>query len=232
VIHCGKFERYLSFFGRRLAPFLQPGPWRKELLRSGSPSRQRELYEGRWDHPLWRGFFRIFFSRWLMGRAGRDPAFLAQAKGDIAGMALQRVRVGLCDTPARSNPYLQYVFTGNYGPHSLPLYLRPRSRALIRARLGRLKLAQGEIQEAGKGSFDAMVLSDIFEYMSRDEHRKVYARLLKRAKKGARLAYWNLFVPRQCPLPAGARPLRAEAARLHRKDKAWFYSSFELDQRL
>lgn len=230
-IHAGKFERYLKFFGQVLLPLLQPGPRRKALLLSPSPAAQAAIYARSWDHFIWRGFFRVFFSRPVMGAFGRDQAFFAQVEGLVGRRILARTRHALCAIPAATNPYLQYITTGNFPPQALPLYLRPGARALIRRRLDRLKLFHGPIQEAPGGPFDGFNLSDIFEYMSPPEHASVYAALLKRARPRARLAYWNLFIERHCPLPGRARRLQPEATRLQAADKAWFYQSFELDEK-
>ena len=230
LIHAGKFERYLLFFGRVLLPLLQPGPWRKALLRSGDPAEQEAIYESGWNHPAWRGFFRLFFSRPVMGAFGRDQAFFKQVQGLVGRRILARTRHALCALPAKSNPYLQYITTGNFPAAALPLYLRPKARALIRKRLGRMTLFQGPIQQA-PGKFDGFNLSDIFEYMSQEESAAVYAAIVKRAQPKARLAYWNLLIQRHCPLPKSkARHLPSLSAALYAQDKAWFYQDFVVDE--
>lgn len=230
LIHAGKFERYLTFFGRRLLPLLQPGPWRRRLLESSDPAEQTRIFEKSWDHAVWRAFFRIFFSRRVMGALGRDKVFFAQLSGSVGEKILERTRQAFCRIPAAGNPYLQYITTGNFTAKALPLYLRPEARAIIRKRLDRLVLFQGQIQEAPGGSFDGFNLSDIFEYMSPTEHAAVYSALLKRAKPKARLAYWNLLVHRGCADPSRARRLEKVSEGLHAEDKAWFYRSFEVDE--
>ena len=231
VIHAGRFERYLRFFGRWVLPALQPGPWREAFLRLDDPAQQEALYQRRWDHPLWRGFFRVFFSRTVMGAFGRDPAFFNQVRGQVGDHLLERTRRAFTRLPAASNPYLQYIVRGNFQPQALPLYLRPAARALIRKRLDRLRLHQGLIQDAPGGSFHGFNLSDLFEYLSPDAFQGVYAALLKLARPQARLAWWNLLLERRSPAPASkVRRLTAEAAGLHAQERAWFYGSLELDE--
>ncbi|HXB96492.1 MAG TPA: DUF3419 family protein [bacterium] len=231
VVHAGRFERYLRFFGRRVLPALQPGPWREAFYAMDDPARQAELYRRRWDHPLWRGFFKVFFSRAVMGAFGRDPAFFNQVRGQVGVQLLERTRRAFTQLPAAGNPYLQYIVRGNFQAGALPLYLRPAARGVIRRRLDRLRLHQGLIQDAPGGPFHGFNLSDLFEYLSPEAFQGVYAALLRQARPKARLAWWNLLLERRSPAaPARVRRLTREAARLHAQEKAWFYGSLELDE--
>ena len=88
------------------------------------------------------------------------------------------------------------------------------------------------MESAGDGTFDAFNLSDIFEYMSPDEHERSHAALLARARHGARIAYWNLLAPRTLPasLENRARKLEDLSRELHARDNAWFYGRFCVDE--
>jgi S-adenosylmethionine-diacylglycerol 3-amino-3-carboxypropyl transferase len=231
VMHAGRFERYLFLFGRRFLPLLQPGPWRRALLGSDEPAVQDRIYRQGWDHPLWRGFFKLFFSRALMGAFGRERAFYAQVQGSVADRILERTRRAFCTVPAASNPYLQAIVHGGFQAQALPYYLRPAVRPLIRARLERLHCHLGPVQDAPGGPFHAFNLSDLFEYLDPTAFASVYGALVGRAAPGARLAWWNLLLERRSPLAGrGVRRLTAQAARLHKQERAWFYGSLELDE--
>ena len=79
IIHAGKFERYFSLFRRYVLPLTQPEKNIEGLLRLKSPAEQRRFYAQYWDNWRWRLLFKVFFSRFVMGRLGRDPKFYAQA---------------------------------------------------------------------------------------------------------------------------------------------------------
>lgn len=231
ILHAGRFDRFLRFFGRRVLPLLQPGPWREELFRLDDPAQQARLYAARWDHPLWRGFYRLFFSRTVMGAFGRDPAFFNQVEGQVGDKLLERTQRAFCALPAASNPYLQYIVHGDFNARALPLYLRPSARPVIRKRLDRLRLYQGYIQDAPGGPFDGFNLSDLFEYLPQEAFLGVYGALVAKARPKARLAWWNMLLERRCPLPVTKlRRLEKLAERLHAREKAWFYGSFQLDE--
>lgn len=231
AIHAGRFERYLRAFGRLVLPLVHRPATIRALRAERSATEQRAFYAGRWDSARWRLLFRLFFSRGVMGRLGRDPAFFAHVNGSVAERILERTRYALCELPAHSNPYLAYILTGNYPPEALPRYLRPAERARIRERLDRVRLRHGGI-DAADGEFDGFNLSDVFEYMSPAEHERVYAALAAKARPGARLVYWNLLAPRGCPPDCRprVRPLDALARELHARDRAWFYGTLHVDE--
>jgi S-adenosylmethionine-diacylglycerol 3-amino-3-carboxypropyl transferase len=56
--------------------------------------------------------------------------------------------------------------------------------------------------------------------------------IVRSSRPGARLAYWNMLVPRRRPeaMAARLRPLDELAAQLHVRDRAFFYSAFRVEQ--
>jgi S-adenosylmethionine-diacylglycerol 3-amino-3-carboxypropyl transferase len=231
VIHAGKFERYLRAFRTRVLPWVHPEARIDRLRAPRTLEEQEAFYAREWDSWRWRMLFRLFFSRAVMGRMGRDPAFFAHVEGSVGARILARTRHALTALPVHSNPYVAYIMTGNYPPEALPRYLRPAWFPVIRDRLDRLRLVRGPVEAAGEG-FHGFNLSDVFEYMPPAEHERCYAALVDRAAPGARLVYWNLLAPRARPsaLAARVRPLRAEADALHARDRAWFYGALHVDE--
>lgn len=231
VIHSGRFEGYLRGFRRWVLPLVHTERTIQSLLHSRTRQEREQFYRDRWDTPRWRGLFRLFFSRTLLGR-GRDPAFLKHVTGPVAERLLGRTRYAFTELPTHSNPYLGYIVRGSYAQHALPRYLRPEWMPVIRERLERLRLHLGAVHQVPEGDFDGLNLSDIFEYQSPAEHRQCYGELLRRCSPGARLVYWNMLAPRACPEEARrhAQPLADLATTLHARDQAWFYSALHIDE--
>jgi len=106
----------------------------------------------------------------------------------------------------------------------------------VKKNLDRLILFEGPVEEAAEAhrgeGFDGFNLSDIFEYLDPQTSAAVYSRLLETARPGARLAYWNMLVPRRlaATAPGRVRPLEEEARELFARDLAFFYSAFVLDE--
>ncbi len=231
VIHAGRFERYLRLFRRRVLPLIHSRSRIEGLLAARTLEEQERFYREHWDSVRWRLVFRLFFSRFVMGRLGRDPAFFEHVEGSVGGRILERTRHALTAIPVHTNPYLTYIMTGNYSPAALPRYLRPEQYAGIRSRLDRVVPVRGPAESA-PGTFDAFNLSDIFEYMDPADHERAYLALLDVARPGARLAYWNMLAPRGVPPAAAGRVTALDelARELHLQDRAWFYQSFHVDR--
>jgi S-adenosylmethionine-diacylglycerol 3-amino-3-carboxypropyl transferase len=230
----GKFERYFGLFRRYVLPLVHRRPQIEALLRGGSLSERQKFYRRHWDTFRWRLLFRIFFSRFVMGRMGRDPSFFAYVEGDVATRILERAKHAVTELNPADNPYLVWIMTGRHA--ALPLALRPEHFHTIRANLDRLEwrcqsvedyLASRELR-----SIDRFNLSDIFEYMSEENYHRLLELIVGGARPGGRLAYWNMLVPRSRPasLASRLRPLSELAARLHHQDKAFFYSRFVVEE--
>ena len=235
VIHAGKFEKYFHKFRRLVLPLVH-GPGKvRDLLQEKSAQRRREYYDRRWNTWRWRLVFRVFFSRFVMGHLGRDPEFFRYVEGSVADRILQRTEYALTALPTHANPYLHYILTGNYG-EALPRYLRCEHYDAIRGGVERLTLFQGSIENAaaryGERGFDAFNLSDVFEYVDRDMCQSIFEELLAVARPGARLAYWNMLAPRECPqsLADHVRPLSEVAQEQFANDLAFFYSRFVVEE--
>lgn len=231
AMHAGKFERYLRSFRRFVLPLIHSRRTIDRLLAERSRDERMRFYGEEWDTARWRLVFRMFFSRFVMGRMGRDPQFFAHVEGSVGDRILARTRHALTELPLHTNPYLTYIMTGSYAEGALPLYLRAEAWEPIRERLDRMVLMQAPAQ-AAPGRFDAYNLSDIFEYMPPDVHEATYAALADKARTGARLAYWNMLAPRSVPpsLAGRVQPRRDIADPLYERDAAWFYSAFHVDE--
>jgi S-adenosylmethionine-diacylglycerol 3-amino-3-carboxypropyl transferase len=233
----GKFERYFGLFRRYVLPLVHRRPVVKALLRGGPPDVRHDFYRRRWDSFRWRLLFRVFFSRFVMGRMGRDPSFFAYVAGGVAARILERAKHAVTELDPAANPYLQWIMTGRHTT-ALPLALRPEHFDAIRANLDRLEWRCQSVEDflasREPRSVDRFNLSDIFEYMSEGNYHRLLGQLAAGARPGGRLAYWNMLVPRSRPesLAGRLRPLTELADRLHRQDKAFFYSRFVVEEAL
>lgn len=232
----GKFENYFRLFRSRVLPLVHSRRSVAELLdTSRDLAARRRFYAAHWNTRRWRLLFRIFFSRRVMGAFGRDPAFFNYVEGSVADRILDRTRHALTELDPTANPYLHWVLRGTHGD-ALPTALREENFCRIRDNLHRFEWHQCTVEEwlarPESPRADAFNLSDIFEYMSVENTGAILRRVLECANPGARLAYWNMLVPRARPdsLADRLRPLPELAAALHAKDKAWFYSRFVVEE--
>lgn len=231
----GKFEDYFAFFRTRILPLVHRRARVARLLAGGAAEERERFYREEWDTWRWRTLFRLFFSRFVMGRLGRDPSFFRYAEGSVAERILARTRHALTKLDPAANPYLQWILTGAH-QSALPLALRPEHFDAIRGHLDRLEWRLCSVEDAlpvfGRNAVSRFNLSDIFEYMSPENYERLLERLLAVARPGARLAYWNMLAPRRRPerLAPVLAPRQRFADELFAQDKAFFYSAFVLEE--
>src|ERR1700730_7614861 len=101
----GKFERYFRILRRYLMPLVHGRATIDALLVARArPARERFLRE-RWNNWRWRVLLRVFFSRFIMGRLGRDPAFFDHVEGSVADHVARRIIHAGIDLDPAENPY-------------------------------------------------------------------------------------------------------------------------------
>ena len=229
----GRFENYFRLFRRRILPLVHSRRRVAELLQPKDRAARIRFYENEWNTWRWRLLFTAFFSRFAMGRFGRDPSFFRYVEGSVAAKILERTRHALTELDPQANPYLQWILTGRHLT-ALPYYLREENFSCIRKNLDRMEWHQASLEDylsnCPPGRIARFNLSDIFEYMSPESTRVILGAVTRAAKRNARIAYWNMLVPRSAPadLPLQAR---SDLAReLHLADKAFFYNAFVVEE--
>ena len=236
----GKFENYFRLFRSRVMPLVHGRKTVDALLRGGATQAERErFYENHWNTWRWRLLFKVFFSRFMMGRLGRDPAFFKYVEGSVADRILSRTRHALVALNPAENPYLHWILTGTHG-EALPWALRAENFERIKTRLDRLEWHELTLEaflehERAVGAAKRVLkfnLSDIFEYMSEENTAAILASLADASAPGGRLAYWNMLAPRRRPesLAHRLRPREDVAGPLFARDKAFFYSAFVVEE--
>jgi S-adenosylmethionine-diacylglycerol 3-amino-3-carboxypropyl transferase len=231
----GRFERYFAIFRRWVLPLVHRRRTVMRLLEPRPPDERREFYDRVWDTPAWRTLFRVFFSERLLGWLGRDPSFFRYAEGSVAEHLLRRVRHALAVLDPSRNPYVEWILRGTHGD-VLPHALRAEHFDTIREQLDRLEWHRLPLEALAQrgiiARWDRANLSDVFEYMSEENAANLLSNLADVARPGARLAYWNMIVPRQgaALLPQRLRPLTGLSRGLFLQDKAFFYRDFLVDE--
>jgi S-adenosylmethionine-diacylglycerol 3-amino-3-carboxypropyl transferase len=233
--NAGRFERYLALFRSRVLPLVHPRSTVMTLLPPKTLQDRRRFYDDEWDTWRWRLVFRAFFSRATMGRLGRDDEFFRYVDRDVAASIIARTRHALTELDPSANPYVHWILTGEHGD-ALPYALRPEHFETIRGNLDCLEWhgvsLEAYLSRSARNSFDRFNLSDVFEYVSRDHYERVLRAVVRCSRPGARLAYWNLLVPRRRPrqMASRLRALDDIARTLHCRDRAFFYNAFRLEE--
>jgi S-adenosylmethionine-diacylglycerol 3-amino-3-carboxypropyl transferase len=236
VIRAGRYERYLEAF-RRLLILLQGRGRIHRLFVPRTAEERRRFFDEEWDTAAWRLFFRVFFSRTVLGRAGLDPKFFTYVEG-IGGFGEHFRRLArhvLVDLPAEDNYFLAQICLGRYlNLRAMPPYLLEENFDRLRACLDRIEIVTGELgpvlASLPDGSVDAFHLSNIFEWFSPEAFEGALRQIHRTARPEARLCYRNLLVRRKHPVALDGlfAPEGDLAVRLLREDRSFVYSHFEV----
>jgi S-adenosylmethionine-diacylglycerol 3-amino-3-carboxypropyl transferase len=231
----GRFERYFALFRSGVLPLVHRRAVVEALLQKRSLEERRRFYRDRWNTWRWRALYRLFFSRTVMARLGRDPEFFRFVTGDVASRLLSRTERALTDLDPSANPYVHWILTGTHAS-VLPCALREEHFSTIRQNLDRLSWRQATLEEYLKGagchSIDRFNLSDLFEYVSIEHYHRLLQSIVAASRRGARLAYWNMLAWRRRPAWMADRlvPLDALAERLHAQDRGFFYGALRIEE--
>jgi len=231
----GRFERYLDTFRTRVLPLVHGRDTIDAMLACTSLDEQRALYAERWDTWRWRGLFKLFFSRFVMSRSGRSPEHFAQVEGAVADRFLARAKHALTEIPVADNFFLRWMLTGEHGDLELgPPWLTTGGHAKLRAAAEKLCFVHASLEDylpRAPRSFSKFNYSNLFEYVPAPHHVALLDLSIQHAAPGARLAYWNLLVPRSRPesLAGQLRPDPERAASLLARDRAFVYGGFNVE---
>lgn len=236
LLGSGRFERYLETFRTRVLPVVHRRRTIEDFFDQPDLAAQRAFFAERWDSRRWRGLFRLFFSERLMAAMGRSPAHFRYVEGPVGEAFLRRAERVLTELPLDDNPYVQWMLRGRFAdPERTHPYLSATGHAALGAAAEGLRFVEqdleGFLEQCEPGSFSAFNYSNVFEYLSEAQHRRILELTARAARPGARIAYWNLLVPRSRPPElAGLIEVHPErSAALLARDRAFVYGAFHLE---
>ncbi len=240
VIRVGRFDQYLALFRNRILPRIHSGKRIREVLREKPLPEQKDFYDKVWNNRRWRLTFRFFFGKTLLGRLGRDPSFFKYVETQNVGENfLKRTEHAFTEIPLHTNYFVEYILTGAFSdPNKAHPYLWEKNFLKMRELLPRLRVVtagmEAFLKDQPEGTFSKYNLSDSFEWMSQEEYERHLSAVLHTARKDARLAYWNLLVPRSHPASMEDRlTLEEDLSRtLLFDDRAFVYGNFVVERTL
>ena len=253
IIHAGKFEKFFKIFREKILPFVHSKKRIEKLLEKKSRQERMEYYDNHWNNFRWKLMFKLFFSKYIVGKLGRDKEFFRYAEKNISEEMKERSRYALCEQNPYENPYINYILTGNYRKDCLPYFLRKENFDKIRKNLHKVEILQSSVEEYLDQidfKIDKFNLSDIFEYMSAENYSKLMGKIYDNAEDNALLAYWNLIVERNSEkldykktdseITVTGKEINVKGKKyermkeldrkLHEKDMTFFYTDFVVEK--
>ena len=232
VIYSGKFENYFRMFSAKILPLIHSQKTVANIFTPKTEREQVEFYDETWNTWRWKLLFKIFFSKYVMGKYGRDPEFLREVKVSVSKTIFDQAAIHLKSAGAQQNFMLHFSLIANFGT-LLPYYLQPENFDIIKLYIDNLIIKEGYAHHAIDhfGKFNAMNLSNIFEYMNQKTFESTATALVKGTEKNGKLAYWNLMVPRRISQNFNdeVKYEKEQSINLTKKDKGFFYNRFIID---
>ena len=238
VERAGRLDRFIAEFQRDHLARIHPPSLLDRLFAMRDQESRRRLVDDELYTPEFVAAFLAYFSRDALAERGRHPAqFRYVEEMDVGRWFLDRLRWVCTALPVRGNFHLERFLRGDLcEPRWLPPYLEPAGFARLRSLVDRVEVVTGDLESyvtsREAASLAKAGLSDVFEYMSPEGAGGLFAALASALRPGGRIAYWNLFVPRESPITLRdrIRPLPLLSRALSRRDRAWFYGAFHVEE--
>lgn len=201
LINCGRFEYYLSLFGKKILPLIHSADTVDAFMHAKDLTTQRQFYREKFHNRRFACLFRLFFSETVMKRTGRDPAYFRYLEGSLAGFLKAKFETCVAHNLNRENPYLQYILFQKF--EALPCYLREENYAVIRENIHKLQIQKGDFRQviAQEQPFDFLYLSDIFEYMDNRVMEEMTAAITQALNPNGLVVFYNMMNPRRLGQP-------------------------------
>lgn len=233
IIYEGKFEKYFILFSKRILPLIHSKKAAAKLFEQKNEIEQELFYKNTWNNWRWKLLFKIFFSKYVMGKYGRDPEFLKQVQVSVSEYIYSKAAKHLSSTTAQKNFMLFFNLNGHFGK-LLPPYLQKGNFESIKKNIDKLEVFEGYAEDAFNkyGKFNYMNLSNIFEYMNPELFAATGKTLYTNLEQGGRMAYWNLMVPRRISEIFSDKLIYKKelSEKLMKEDRGFFYGNFIIDE--
>lgn len=237
VINVGRFEIFLNSFRKYILPLIHSKKTVEEFLSIADLSEQEEFYEKKWRTKRWRLLFRLFSGRFVLNLFARQKGAFKHVDSPRTGnIYFERFEKNSRVVPIQSNYFMHYCLEGKYRVHALPLYLEEKGYESIRSSHVQLNIVTNNLfnylRTISDNYFSKFSLSDIFEFLSEKENAELWKEIIRTAKPGAVIVYWNNLVSRSYPEELSDKIFydKKDVEELGRKDRAFFYGSFHINK--
>ncbi len=232
VIHGGKFEKYLNSFRKYVLPLVHSKRTISQFVNQNSLQDQISFYEKAWNTWRWRFFFSVATNSSLLRRLARQAgADRQKSKNESYLKRLERL---IYRNHLKTNPYINYALTGEYGV-SLPDYLSKENYAeLQKYNANKCEFRNEDLLSFLKSTSDNSLtrynLSDAFEFLTTDDALEVWREIARTAKNRAKVVYWCNQIEHTAPreIEQSVVPDIDLENELGDQDRLYFYRSFHI----
>ncbi|MBP5568965.1 MAG: DUF3419 family protein [Treponema sp.] len=219
LVNIGRFEQYFHLFRKKVFPLVCRSKYIKEFALCETLEQQQEIYEKKINTFRFRLMFKIFFSKTLMAKLGRDKEFFKYSHDNLPRILKNRIDSGFMNVLNKTNPYYGYVLNAGY--KELPFYLQKENFTKIKANIQNIQVEEKSFDQMLEHNYDFMNLSDIFEYMDNSKMPYYSDLIAQHLNKDGIVAFWNMMNVRSL-----SSLKRISGKNEYLKDRAFFYRDF------
>lgn len=219
IVNIGRFEQYFHIFRQKVFPVVCGDKNIRAFAAAPTLEAQRNIYKKKINTIRFKLMFKIFFSKKMMAKLGRDKEFFKYSYDNLPKILKRKVDCGFYNCLNKDNPYYGYVLNNYY--QALPFYLQEENFKKIKANIKNITVEEKTFDEMLTDSYDFMNLSDIFEYMGNSRMTEYSAVIPKYLSKGGVVCFWNMMNVRKL---SGMKRIDEEEDKL--KDRSFFYRDF------
>ena len=219
LIHIGRFEYYFRLFRKKIFPFMSGEKNIKKFADIDNLEEQRTFYNKKIKTWRFNLVFKIFFSKKVMAKTGRDVRYFKYSKGHLHTLLKERVDRGFYYNINKNNPYFSYVLKNTYD--AKPFYLEEENFNKIKKNINNLTIVQSDFKELLNKKYDFMNLSDLFEYIDEAEMENYEKLVFNCLNSQGKVAFWNMMNIRQF-----SSHKRINSDKDLDYDRAFFYRDF------
>ena len=192
IVNCGRFEYYFQVFSKKVLPFIHSKKTIDKFMNCETLDEQRQFYKKKFNNWRFRLMFKVFFSKFVMKRVGRDKDYFKYNKGSLSKELKTRFELGVFNNLNKYNPYLQYVVLNKF--INYPTYIQKENYDFIKQNIDKVTIRESSLLDIinDNKQYDLMNLSDVFEYIPNSE-MEMYEKLISKSlnDKG-RVVFWNM----------------------------------------
>jgi len=204
VIQAGKFERYMNLASRPARMIIGKKNFYR-LFECQTIAEQERVFDRYFYGPVLKGIFKLAFHPRIYQNRGIDQKGLQHhRRGNVGDLFFARFRSFCCSTPARDNFLLQYIFFGkSLFPNAIPEYLKPENRERFLKNQVAVRFVcstmEKYISETGTGRFNKIQLSNIGDWLTREQMASLFTHIAEKCHPGSRIVLRYIYLEHTVP---------------------------------
>ncbi len=192
LVNSGRFEYYFNIFSKKILPLIHNKKNINLFMNQDILDEQIKFYNKNFNNCRFKLMFKLFFSKPVMKKLGRDKEYFKYNKGSLSKELKERFEMGIYNNLNKNNPYLQYVIYNKF--ITLPVYLRKENFEKIKENIDKLEIKNISLIDEleNENTYDLMNLSDVFEYLDNDLMELYEEKIDKSLNLKGRIIFWNM----------------------------------------